>query len=93
VSREDDGWAFRVRVYLGEIPAESVRVEVYADPTDEEEPLRTEMERGDTIPGAINGYVYHARMPTSRPAADCTPRVVPSHPEARVPTEVSLICW
>jgi glycogen phosphorylase len=93
VSREDDGWAFCVHIYLGEIPAASVRVEVYVDPTDGEEPLRTEMERGDTIPGAINGYVYHAGMPTSRPAADFTPRVVPYHPEVRVPTEASLICW
>jgi starch phosphorylase len=93
VSREGDGWAFGVRVYLGEIPTASVRVELYADPTDGEEPLRTEMERGDTIPGAINGYVYNARIPTSRPAEDFTPRVVPSHPEARVPTEAPLICW
>ena len=93
VSREGDGWAFGVRVYLGEIPAVSVRVELYADPTDGEEPLRTEMKRGDTIPGAINGYVYHARIPTSRPAEDFTPRVVPYHPEARVPTEASPICW
>jgi starch phosphorylase len=93
VSQEDDGWAFRVRVYLGEIPATSVRVELYADPTDGEAPLRTEMERGDRIPGAINGYIYHACISTARPAADFTPRVVPYHPEARVPTEAPLICW
>jgi hypothetical protein len=93
MSRQDDGWSFRVRVYLGEIPAASVRVELYADPTDGEAPLRTEMGRGDIIPGAINGYVYHACIPTARPAADFTPRVVPYHPEARVPTEAPLIRW
>ena len=93
VSRDDEDWAFRVRVYLGEIPAASVRVEVYANPLGEEEPLRMEMERGDAIPGAVNGDVYHARIPTSRPAEDFTPRVVPYHPEARVPMEAPLICW
>jgi starch phosphorylase len=91
VSREGECWAFGVRVYLGEISAESVRVELYADPTDGEEPLRTELERGDAIPGAINGYVYHVQIPTSRPAEDFTPRVVPYHSEARVPTEAPLI--
>jgi starch phosphorylase len=92
-SQEQDHWAFHVQVYLGEVAPPWVRVELYADAMDGEEPLRQEMQQGDQIPGAVNGYVYHATVPTSRPAWHFTPRVIPHHPEAHVPMEAALILW
>ncbi len=40
-----------------------------------------------------DGGVYRASVPASRPARDYTPRIVPHHPEARVPMEVAQIQW
>ena len=39
VSREHDGWRFEAQVYLGAVPADMVRVELYADATDGQEPV------------------------------------------------------
>jgi starch phosphorylase len=70
-----------------------VRVELYADAVNGEEPLRQEMHQGDQITGAVNGYVYHATVAASRPAWHFTPRIIPHHPAARVPMEAALILW
>jgi glycogen phosphorylase len=32
-------------------------------------------------------------VPASRPATDYTPRLVPYHPDARVPLEANEILW
>ncbi len=92
-SQEQDHWAFHVQVYLGEVAPSWVRLELYADAMDGEDPVRQEMRQGDRITGAVNGYVYHATVPASRPAWHFTPRVIPYHPAARVPMEAALILW
>ncbi len=43
--------------------------------------------------GAINGYAYHAQVPATRPATDCTARLVPYHDAAAVPLEDAYILW
>ncbi len=93
VSGEGDAWSFVVQVYLGEVDPQWVRVELHADPVAEENPIRTIMERGEPIPGAVHGYWYRAVVSASRPAMDFTPRIVPYHPEARIPSEGALIRW
>jgi starch phosphorylase len=50
------------------------------------------MTRGERLPDA-SGYVYSARVPAERPAADYTPRIIPHHPEAAVPLEAPQILW
>jgi starch phosphorylase len=84
---------FRIPVYLGEIPPESVTVELYAEPWPggpaERRPLRPDR----PLSGAAGGYLYAAEVPADRPAADYTPRVVPAHPEAVVPLEARFIRW
>ncbi len=91
--QEDDGWSFMLQVYFGEIPPDFVAAQIYADPADSAEPFVQPMERRASIPGAFNGYVYRARIATARPAADFTPRIVPYHPQARIPNEMTLITW
>jgi starch phosphorylase len=93
VRREGDLWQVEAQVYLGEVAPDSVRVELYAEPLDGKEPVRLPMERGAAIPGTLNGYVYQAHAPASRPAGHFTPRVIPYHPDARVPSEMALITW
>ena len=70
-----------------------VRVELYADPVGDEAPLRAVMAQGNQIPGACNGYVYQATVSAARPAWHYTPRIIPDHPEARVPMEAAYIVW
>jgi len=78
---------FAVQVYLDGLDADSVAVELYAEG---ERP--TPMPRDTPLVGA-NGYLYVADVPDARPARDFTPRLVPSHAEARVPLELPLVTW
>jgi glycogen phosphorylase len=83
-----------VPVHLGRIEAETVRVELYADAeTAGDEPAVHGMERVDPIAHADNAFVYRTAIRTARPPWHFTPRVVPLHPEARVPIETPLIAW
>jgi len=93
VERRDDEWHFGVPVYFGETSPEWARVELYADPGPDLQPLRQSMARASSIPGAMNGYVYRASVPASRPCRHFTPRVMANHPEAFTPIETGLITW
>jgi starch phosphorylase len=82
-----------VPVYLGEIPGDSVRVEIYADPENAEAPFVQPMIPGEPIPNVPNASVYRATLDAARSPGDFTARVVPYHREARIPIEMSLIAW
>ncbi len=91
--QEGDGWFFKVPVYLGDITGEAVKVELYAESLDGDQPLRPIMEPMGRIAGSINGYVYQTRVSAARPASHFTPRVIPYHTEARIPIEAPMILW
>ena len=101
VSREGEMWSFSVEAYLGELPPDDVRVELYADPLPEKEPgageesrpERIEMQQLGPLTGAVNGFVFGAKVAAARAAGDYTPRIVPYHPEAFVPMEEGHILW
>jgi len=85
---------FHVQVYLGELDAAAVSVELYADaPAAAAAPLRYRLERQQPLTGAANGYVYAAEIPADRPASDYTARLIPYHPDAKVPLEAAQILW
>jgi starch phosphorylase len=87
-----DGRHWSVPAYLGAISPDEIAVELYAEAAGgapEIVPLRP----GAAIAGAANGYLFAGREPGLRPADDYTVRIVPRHPEARVPTELPLILW
>ncbi len=86
------GWAFAVTVFLGAMPPESVRVELYAEPLAAGTPVPVALDRTAEIPSGT-GHVYRGSLPASRPAQDYTPRIVPHHPGARVPMEAAHIRW
>jgi len=93
VETTGDRHVFRVQVYLGEIPAESVTVELYAEPRPGSAPERHAMRRDHALSGAAGGYQYVAEVAADRPAGEYTPRVVPAHAEAIVPIEAPQIRW
>ncbi len=79
-------------MYLDDIDPDTIRVELYADEMNDERPLRYEMARGRQLIGA-NAYVYHAEVPSTRPASDYTARVIPYFPGVSVPLETIQILW
>ena len=93
VSPERDGWSFEAHVYLGAIPADMVGVELYAEATEAQEPVRQPLKRCGELRGS-NAYVYRAAVPaSSRPWWHFTPRIVPHHHDAFVPIEAPFIVW
>jgi len=81
--------AFGVSVYLDSVDPDAVAVELYADG---DPPARIVMRRDAALVGS-RGYVYVADVEATRPTADFTPRIVPAHAAARVPSELELITW
>jgi starch phosphorylase len=85
--------AFEVQVYLDDLNADAVRVELFADAPEGDQPIRQEMQRGHQLFGATGGYAYSASVPATRPASDYTPRVVPFKDGGIVPLEAGQILW
>jgi starch phosphorylase len=83
---------FSVALYLDDLPADSVQVELFAENVNKAPEIHP-MEPGESLTGAINGFVYSCRIETSRPVADYTPRARPYHPLALLPLEANQILW
>ena len=93
VVEDPDGHRFRVPVYLDDLDEADLAVELFAEPLPGGSETRIAMTRGEALPGAVNGYFYTARVDARRPAEDYTARLVPAHPDARVPLEAGHILW
>ncbi len=90
---KDNTHYFEVQVYLDDITPDAVRVELYADPVDEGEPLLQPLNRSAALAGTANAYLYTGAVPADRPAFHYTPRIIPAHPQACVPLEAGFILW
>ncbi|MGA7122963.1 MAG: alpha-glucan family phosphorylase [Polyangiaceae bacterium] len=84
---------FRVAVDLGGIPADAVRVEIFADSPDDEPPFRQKMERLADGSGSSKGALFSGTVATARPVSDFTARVIPEREGVRIPAEMALIQW
>ncbi len=90
VKTDADQHAFEVEVFLNDLDANAVRVELYADGINGADPVRVEMKCTRTLAG---GCVYSASVPTARPATDYTARLIPQHSGVSVPLESARILW
>jgi starch phosphorylase len=92
---EQDGqlYFFQVQVFLDDLSPEGIRVELYAEARNGETMVRQLLRQGERLIGSVNGFMYTARIPTTRPATDFTPRVVPYHDRGFVPLEAPFILW
>lgn len=93
VKTDRDKHLFEVDVYLNELDPNAVRVELYADGVYDSSPVRQKMTPGRQLTGAVHGYVYNASVPSTRPAADYTARILPHLPGVAVPLEAAQILW
>lgn len=93
VTTDESEHLFEVQVYLNGLSPDDVRVELYAEGTDDGDPVRLEMTCGPKLVGAENGYVYFARASAARTAADYTARVIPHLAGSMIPLEAAHILW
>ena len=92
-TRQETGWDVSVPIYLGEVAAEHIRVEVYAEPVDGNAAEVIELAGNGPVPGATSGYFYRGTIAGTRSPGDYTVRVLPSHRGVHVPAETALIRW
>lgn len=86
-------YIFKVQVYLDDLPAAAVNIEMYADASNSKKIFCQTLQRGMLLAGATNAYVYQGSVPANRPMSDYTPRIVPAHAAASVPLEANFILW
>ena len=93
ITDSDGAWRLTVPIYLGDITADDVRVELYAEPWGSDLAAVIAMERGDPIAGSLNGHIYGATAATTRPVEDYTIRITPACAGVEIPAELPLILW
>jgi starch phosphorylase len=94
VDTDDGHYVFHLQMDLGDLPPDSVRVELYADalPGGAQEHHVLRRENGSEQASRGN-YLYSVRVPAVRSAIDYTARLIPHNDEAIVPLEASQILW
>lgn len=84
---------FQVQAFLDDLDPDAVAVELYALGQNGDASVRHVLSRGERLVGSVNGFLYTARVPATRPARDFTPRMIPRHSESFVPLEAPFILW
>jgi glycogen phosphorylase len=84
---------FEVQAFLDDLDPDSVSVELYAESREGHPRVRQAMNRGERLSDSVNGFMYTARIPAIRPAADYTPRLIAQREGAIVPLEAPYILW
>jgi starch phosphorylase len=93
VETDADHHVFEVEISLNDLDPNAVRIELYADGINGGDPVREEMKCARPLSDASRRCVYRATVPTTRPARDYTPRVIPQRPGVAVPLESTRILW
>jgi starch phosphorylase len=83
---------FQVQVLPGDVAADELRVELYADGVSGGGPV-VEAMTAQKSGGAAGVLLYAAEVAATRPASDYTPRVLPRRPPALLPLESTQILW
>jgi starch phosphorylase len=84
---------FEVRVDLGNLDPNAVRVELYADAATSDPPVRQGMKRVRQLAGPSADWVYAATVSAARPAEDYTARVMPHFEGVAIPLEDARVLW
>jgi len=91
--RENNSYHFEIQVYLDDLPADSVSVELYAEATSNRTAIRQALVRTEALAGATNAHTFIGSVDADRPVSDYTPRIIPAHPLATIPLEAEQILW
>ena len=93
IELSEEGFYATLHVYRDELPVDFVKVEIFANAEDNGDYFLQPMTRKTSLSGAVNGYIYEAIVPTNRPLDHYTPRIVPTHEYANIPSEEDHIKW
>jgi starch phosphorylase len=93
VGTNEDHHVFEVEIFLNDLDRNAVRVELYADGINGNDPVRQEMKCARPLPDASHGCVYRATVSAARPARDYTARVMPHCDGVALPLEDAQILW
>lgn len=89
----DDHWQVTAQIYFGEFDPAWAKVELYADPLNDGYADHITMGPNGPVPGLIHVQQFSAVVPKTRPNDHFTLRVLPYHPEVRIPQEQHRIFW
>ena len=84
---------FEIQVYPNGLDPDSLRVELYADGVNGDDPVMQKMTQIRSLADKGNGYVYSAQVPAARPVTDYSARVIPFREGVSVPLEAAQILW
>jgi starch phosphorylase len=93
VKTNADLHVFEVEVFLNDLDQNAVRVELYADGINGDDPIREEMKCMHPHPDTSRSHVYQATVPGTHPARDYTPRLIPKRSRVAIPLESTRILW
>ena len=82
-----------VEVHLGDVGADMVRVELYADGLGGGAAVRQEMTPASGKSGDGGARLYSASVPSARPQTDYTARIIPRCDGLSIPLEAGWILW
>ena len=93
VQSDTDAHHFQVHVYLDDLDADAVAVQLFANGDGEQGHKIYAMTRGDALSGAINSYNYTCAVPAHSAVERFTPRIIPHRDGCLVPMESTEILW
>ena len=93
VETQADRHRFAVAAHLAGLDPAAVRVELFANPRNDDPAVRQEMERDGVPEGTPASYRYVGFVPATRPPTDYTIRIIPSPQDLLVPLETQQILW
>ena len=93
VTEAEGGLHFAAPVHLGDIAADHVAVQLYAEAKGDDRPTIIGMIRLAPNAGSANACIYTVEVTAGRPAADYTIRIIPAHRGVSIPAELPLIRW
>jgi starch phosphorylase len=92
VQHEGGKHRFAAALYVDDLDADAIAVELYADARGGDPPVRVRMQRGSPLIGA-RGFTYVADVSDDRPAGDFTPRAVPASHQSLGALELPFVLW
>jgi glycogen phosphorylase len=90
VKTDADHHVFNVELFSDTLAPDAVRVELYANEENGDDPVQVEMQLAREDGGSRH---YSATIPATRRASDYTARVIPQHTGVAVPLESNRILW
>lgn len=93
MDKKQSQYDIEAHVYLDGVDPDFVRLEVYANPLEGNQPFIQEMKLVRQLSGEDNSYIYFASVPNNRPENTYTLRVVPFFPDVAIPLEEDNILW